>query len=1097
MKTTRSYFLVVAVLLLVLASVFPLRAQVTTGSIRGFVTDPSGAAVPGTQVTVTNTDAGVNRTIVSQEDGSYRALLLPPGRYSVSFSKEGFQTLVREDVVLAVSQEVRVDASLKVGEVAQKITVTTEGAVVDTQSIQLTSEIESKQLQELPIAGNRFLPLAALSPGVIPPNQGYGVNTRPDNNWIGVDPQAAGARFNETDYQFDSSHYRHNASGNSSNLPSSRSVQEFQVIRNNFSAEYGLTSGLVVNAVTKSGTNDIHGEGYETWGNDILNTRTFNSPSEKPIVRYNQFGANVGGPVRIPWLYNGRDKTFFFFHYEGIRQPGTTSVAGGIPPTTAQRGGDFSALGEPIIDPVTLEPFPGNIITPDRFDQVGKFVIDSLPQANAGNEYRDNFSASRSENQYTIRIDHNLTQNSRLFGRYFHDTPKERRVAGGSLPTFVKNVSNQVQNRDVTLNHVHTFSPSLINQFTFGYNRTPQLHVIPNEGDNFLDFEQVGIKGWNGETGPPHFLFGALGSADGDIASESGDRTYQVTDTASWIHGRHATKFGFAYSRWRVVSVQGVDGEQNGTFFFNGSFAGHPYADLLLGRTSELYKAATIPLDAVMSNSDFYVQNDMNLSRRFTLNLGLRYRISPYYKPKNGLGGTFVPFQKSRVVPSAPAGLLYIGDEGVPDTLIKTDYNDFSPRVGIAIDPTGSGNTSIRAGYGIYYNLRNSEYANVQYTPPYGVTVDFLPYSLSDPFRDRANPFPYQFDPNNAQFFPPLTLYPTVDPNQRSAYVHAWNLTLQRQVKAVVVEAGYTGRASHKLPSSYLVNPAIYIPGTDADGNPLSTPGNVDQRRIYQGFGAIWYQASYANGNFHALQMSARGRLSQNLLITTAWTYGHSIDDASSPRYDTTAVNNPFNRRLDRGNSDFDIRHIFTASLIWDLPRLTGSPAVARTILGGWSLSALFNAQTGRFGTAHTGEDRSLSGIFYPYERANQVLEDIYLPDDRPRGEKLQQWINPNAFALPEIGTFGNAGRNTIRGPGRWVSDMSLHKTFTLGEGVLLRFRADAYNVFNHTRLGVACHELFYGTTCLMDNLVNSGTFGRFPGAESGRTIQLGGAIQF
>ncbi len=1072
-----------------------LYGQVTTGSIQGFITDATGAVVPGTQVVVTNVDTNYSRTVTSQEDGSYRALLLLPGRYRVNASKEGFQTFVQEGVLLAVDQNVRVDIELKVGEISEKVTVTDQGSVVDTSSIQLTSPVEAKQLQELPMAGNRFLQLTALSPGVIPPSQGYGVNVSPQYNFYGNDPQAAGSRFNENDYQFDSSHYRNNLWGTSSNMPSSHSIQEFQVIRNNFSAEYGLTPAMVINAVTKSGANDLHGNAYETWGNDILNTRTFTSGAEKPLVRYNQFGASVGGPVWIPKVYNGRDKTFFFFHYEGIRQPGSQQVSGGIPPTDLERGGNFSALGQPLIDPETNQPFQGNIIPPDQFDPVGKFVIDSIPAANFGNEYRENFPASRSENQFTIRIDHNLSEKSRLFGRFYYDTPKST-VIRGNFPVWVKSAFSQVQNRDLTLNHVHTFSPSFINQFTFGYNRTPVLVAVP-EGETYPNFAEIGINGWNPDNLPPEFIIQGFGFVSPPYLSDNGDRTIQITDTASWVHGRHATKFGFAYSRWRTLAVNGVDGENFGSFFFNGTFSGNAYADLLLGKSSYLYKYTTIPLDGVLRNFEGYAQNDMNVNRRLTLNFGLRYRVMVPYEPQSGLGSTFVPGQQSTVVPSAPAGLVFIGDQGIPKSLINTDYNDFSPRVGIAIDPTGSGNTSIRAGYGIYYNLMTAEFATyIPFNPPYGVSTGFTPYSLSDPFRGTNNPYPYKFDPNNVQFFSPVIISGAMDPNLRSSYVHAWNLTVQRKVGGLLVETGYVGRAGHKLLSTYLVNPAVFIPGTDANGNPLSTPGNTDQRRIYQPFGTIWYQTSYGNSNYHALQIGARGNLGRSLLMTTAWTWGHSIDDASSPRYDTTATSNPFNRRLDRGNSDFDTRHIFTASLVWDLPRFNNSHAALRGILGGWNLSTLFKAQSGFWGTAKTGEDRALSGIYYPYDRADQVLPDIYLPDDRTRGEKFANWINPDAFALPAFGSFGNAGRNTILGPGRWVADMSLHKSFTIREGVQLRFRADAYNVFNHVRLGF-CGFAFTGSTCEMENFVNTGRLGRFYGAESGRTIQLGGAIQF
>lgn len=1079
------------------------QSGVSTGSILGFVTDASGAVVPGAEVAITS-NTGYRRTATSLDDGSYRALLLPPGNYEVSASRSGFKTFVRKGLVLAVDQNLRVDVSLTLGEVTESVTVEGSAIQVDTHSAQTSSVVSEGQIEALPLGGHRYLAAVSTSPGVIPAAQRIGVLPNPYVGWLfGLDSQGAGGQNKATDYQIDSSSTRMGIWGGAPTLPTSVGIAEVKVIRNQFSAEYGNGSTMVVNAVTKGGTSQFHGSLFDILGNDKFNSRLFRSGSVKPRVRYNQFGGDIGGPVIIPHLYDGKEKTYFYFNYEGIEQPGATLISGGIPPTVAQKNGDFSALSTPIIDPVTRTPFPGNIIPSNRLDPVTKYLTDKMPAANFGNQYRENFSTPSSGYEYTIRIDQNLGSKNRLFGRWWRSIP-ENRTVNGTLIILPEQTYDQVaRNYSFTLNNTYTFSATVLNQTTFAMTDAKQLRENPPDTP-FVDFEKLGIKGWNPDGAvqtAPAFNVPAYNLSVGTVGpTQMYDSNYIWSNTLTWIRGRHNLKFGFDYGRWKGRYSLGPEGngQSPGVFTFNGSFTGNGMADFVLGRPSNLNKTNLQPIPLVSNKYGAFVQDDFKLSRKLTLNLGIRYRIEGPYVHEQRYGGVFIPNQQSTVIPNAPLGLNFVGDRGVPDTFYPTDYNDWAPRVGFAYDPTGNGRTAIRGGFGIYYNV--GDWAPAYFTAqqqPYGQVVDMVPASLADPFAGITNPYPYSFDPAKITFKYPVSLSPTLSNSIRSAYVQTWSLGVQQQVKGVLLEVNYVGNSGHHLMSTGHINPARYIPGTDANGNPLSTLQNLNQRRIIQPapgtYGAIILNSDWGNSNYNALQMSGRGHLTENLLLTTAWTWGHSLDAVTWGRsVDTFDTSNPFDRSNDKGNSDFDYRHIFTASLVWDLPRLTSMPGFVRAVLGNWQTSTMFNALTGPWVTVFSGVDRSLSGV--GSDRADVLLtrSDFVNAAAETRGQKYDAYVNKPAFGLNPIGTFGNAGRNSLNVPGGWTADMSIQKRFPIRESVALNFRADFYNAFNHTRLNGG---VFNGRSSLFP--VSSPSFGMLTTTQSGRIIQFKMALTF
>jgi hypothetical protein len=800
-------------------------------------------------------------------------------------------------------------------------------------------------------------------------------------------------------------------------------------------------------------------------------------------------------------LYNGTDRSFFFFSYEGIRQPAQSLVSGSFPVPGPMRSGDFSSLTTPIRDPLTDQPFPGNIVSTSRLNPFTTMVAKAMPEANFGNQWRGLYPLAQSENQISVRGDQNISENTRVFGRIFWDHPNADNTTGNIIiPGLYGQFARTVRNRDITVNFLHNFRTNVLTQVTFATNRVKAEETVHN---NYLhNVQTLGIAGWDLDNTPqtlPNMSLsgGLIAMQNSGLLFGPNDKSYQTNDLTTWILSRHTLKFGFEYARWYSENGIGYNasGSDQGGFGFTGQVTGNPYADFMLG-VGSVSRTASLVTNMISNNYSAFVNDDYKITRRLTLSIGLRYRINQPWYPESHLGAIFIANQQSTVIPSAPIGLNYIGDKGVPSTVIRTSYKDFSPRFGFAFDPAGNGKTAIRGGYGIYYDNYSAfpfYYADGS-TQPYGVNFSLSLADIANPFAGVSNPFPYKFDPNDVKFNPPVNVRVGLDPTLRPGYIQSWNVTVERQIRRLVARGAYVGSKGTHLGDMYIVNPAIYIAGTSAQGNPLSTLANTNQRRIYhpEQYGYITEWGPIGNSTYHAMEWSLRGNVFNNLLLTSAWTYSHSIDDNSSPRgVDLDSVGNPFNRQLNKGNSDFDFRHIFTASAVVTAPAFRELPMIARQVLGGWTASWIASAQSGGWLTVFTGQDTSLSGGF-GNDRAQQVQPD-YRGPRTSRGAERLNWVNPAAFALPAVGTFGNLGRNSIRGPARWVADMSAGKDFNFFEKARVQFRMNGYNIFNHTRLG-NCAALQY---CAMNNFVTSGAALGSIGVQSGRTIQFKLALRY
>jgi outer membrane receptor protein involved in Fe transport len=1003
-----------------------------TGVIYGTVTDASGGAVPGAQVKALLANRGMTRTGVTGNTGEYVFSAMPIGTYEITVTGSGFQDFRRANISLDANENVRVDASLTVGGVSQSVTVNADAPLVDSRSAGLGTLIEDRRLTELPTNGRNVFSLTALMPGV---TQVSAPQTFTDDRG-GPTVSMSGTRANMNLYLFDGQNYSASFRNTGLNYPPPDALQEVKVLTSNYSAEYGHNAGGVFNVVTKSGTNQLHGTLWEFIRNGAFNARNFFSPSN-PQLQQNQFGAAAGGPIK-------KNKLFIFGSYEGLRVRSGSLATGAFPLTAAERQGDFSGQ-KAIIDPTTGKAFPDNKIPSSRFDTVAQNILSRglMPLPNAsGGSYSQVFPVPASNDQGLIRLDYNLGSKHLISGRYNQNYASEIAFTG-QIPSY-ESVYNFARAQSATASDTYTVTSSVVNEFRLGYNRFSPAYFVLNGfsladlGGNYPEL--------NGMKIPPYLSISnrvTLG-ASSSVQSQIENDTYQLQDNVNWNRGKHFIKGGFEVIRRRYLNR--TYGNTMGTFTLTGAITGNAAADFLIGKPATV--TATMPLPeqgGVQHSFNQFIQDDWRVSRRLTLNFGLRYDLMlPWYQPQN-YWATFHLGEKSTVFPNAPLGEVFYGDKGVPRGMIQTDKNNFAPRAGFAWDVFGNGRTSLRGGFGIFNNLIPAEIIQNPTTQPFVYTYTYnAPYSLSDPLRGLP-PLPLTVDLANPTFIGlPAMKYP--DPGVRTPYVEQFNLSVQREIiRDTVLEIAYVGKLGHKLAQSVYVNPASYGPG--------ATLANLDQRRMIYGWGGNSAFQTSANSSYHALQVQAKKRFSHRFSLQGSYTYGKAISQFDNVAAGTPQAPQPLRLDLERGLATFNAKHVGSISWIADLPSLKGKPKVLRLIAGDWQWNGLFNARTGLPLNPVMGSDVALSGT--PNQRPN-VAGDWHLPSDRSRSEQTAAWFNTAAFVSPATGSYGNAGRDIIIAPGNSAVNTGLFKNIALPfrEGMKLQFRTEFFNVLNQVNLG-------------------------------------------
>lgn len=1047
------------VLPLLLAVYVVLCAQERTGQIAGRVTDPSGLPVAGALIQARNLDTGLDRSAATGEEGSYLLPLMPPGRYRVEVVKEGFSPRAQEGVTVSVNQPSRVDFQLAIAATTETVTVIADAPQVNTLTATGGATVGRRQIEDLPLNGRNFIQLGTLVPGAVQTPSRFEVQgIQAARNGFSVN----GLRTQSNSFLLDGVNNMDPNFNGYVMTPPPDALDQFKIITGTFPAEYGASAGSTVNAVTRSGTNSYHGTLWNFLRNDALDARDFFA-LQRPPLRQNQFGATAGGRI-------APDRTFFFAYYEGLRaRTGTTQNV--VVPTADQRSGNLAGFSPAPRDPEAgNQPFPGGVIPSSRLSPISaRLLSDFVPLPNSpGNRFVRSPSVATDGDQGGGRLDHRLSARDLLFVRYSQQRSESRNPLGaGTFSPAGSNSSDTAHN--AVLSHTATLSPERLNEFSLSFLRFFSRPATWS-GANPADY------GWRYTPTEPSALGLPIVSISGLFsigdAAQSWTRlarnTYQAQDNLTWLHGRHAFKMG---GDWRYQQIYLIfPNRPNGDFSITGARSGSPLSDFLLGLPAQFRQGGGQPAKHFIGQqAGFYFQDDWKVSRRLTLNLGLRYELPlPYYDKQDRMA-SFQPGRQSRVRPNAPGGLLFPGDDGVPRATIQTDGNNFAPRIGLAWDVNGGGRTSVRAGYGVAFDAVPgiAPFQNIN-VPPFNrfIQVD-IPPSFANPYQAfAANP---QTDPSRE--FPCPCLVIGFSPDFRTPYAQNASFSIQRQAGAnLLLEAGYVGTFGRKLAGYLEVNPAVPGPG--------ATLQNTQQRRLYRDYNLVRPTFSRFNSHYHALQLRAEKRYSRGLVFTAAYTWSKAIDFQSSLNF--SGENRPqdaFSLKDVRGLAAFDVRHRFVSSFSYDLPFLRGASHLTGRVLGGWRLAGLISAQSGGPLTVYEPVDLSLRGL--NADRPDQIAN----PNNGPKTP--QEWFTRAAFqrlsALPGGQRSGTAGRNTVIGPGLVQTDVSLLKRVRIGDTQFAELRGEFFNALNRTNFRDP------GT-----NIGQPATFGVIQASRPARIIQLG-----
>lgn len=1056
----RTFYLMWASLLLALAA-FGQTAQIT-----GRVVDASDAVMPNVSVEVTNERTGLIRKSETNADGYYSVPLLPPGAYRMLVNADGFRPATRDSITLTVDQIARIDFTLQLGSVSESVTVSGELPLLETQSGTLRGLVDQQRIVGLPLNGRDMTQLLAIQSGVIPRGGDSG-----EGNAFAVN----GTRGNGVAYNLDGGTNTNSYRNFSGIFPNPDTVQEFSMQKNNFSAEYANASGAVVNVVTKSGTNDFHGSLFYFLRNAQFNARNFFGASRDSLKR-NQFGGTIGGPIV-------RNKAFFFFGYQGTTLRSDPSVTRQFLPTADMRNGNFAGVSQTVRDPLTGQAFPGNQIPVSRISSVTQNFLKYMPvPSSATGERLVGAPLRPDEAEYTMRGDYDLGQH-RLTGRVFWRN-FERPFTGDTndlASMFTSNVGKSTQPyRQWTASDAWTISPTMLNSFTVAL-RTQRIFNDWTGVDLPIDFAGAGVQGIAGKETPSVVI-----AVSGYFTARPGwnyvrdDHDWQFNDVLSFIHGRHEIKVGGEYLR--ISNKIENDFRTMGNFDFNGSITGNAMADFMTGNVFRFWQGGGEYKELSGNRFGIFVQDNWKATPTLSLTAGVRWDPVFPYTDKLGRVQCFEPGAQSTRFPKAPLGYLNAGDAGCPEGGFPGYKGAVAPRLSFAWNP-GNGKTVIRGGGGMFWNP--------QFTILYNGFVNAAPFSpqittfgvpFNDPYGSVPNPFPTAFAPfdapSDSEFVTPLGQVGTFSQDFRPSFMQAFNLTVERSLStSTVARVSYVANLGRHLSYNRDLNFARY--------NPQATAGNTQQRRPYGNFGSILVAEAGSNSSYHAMQFAIERRVSNGFSVEANYTWSASIDDLSE---DTTpgqsgSIPNPLSRLANRGRSDFDNPHRLVTSYVWTLPELKDQNTFLRNLFGGWESSGIITIRNGFPFTVNSGSDRSLSGI--GNDRAD-VVGDPNLADGRSKTEWLARYFDPNAFRPAALGTFGNAPRSFMRGPGSVNFDLSLVRNFNVMEKARLQFRSEFFNAFNHANFG----NPFSAAN-------NTTRLGRIESAADPRIIQFALKLQF
>ena len=1073
----------------------PLWGQITTATILGAITDETGALIPGVTVTIRNEGTGLSRTVISDDSGKYLAPRLPVGTYEVSGELTGFKRVVISGLVLQVDQTARIDLVLEVGALTDSVEVISETVTVKTEVSDVSMVVDNQRVTELPLNGRVYFDLNLLDSGTSQRTGWRGSFWGPVG---GATFSFNGAPTDANQYLVDGIMAQETVATHPTLKVTIDNIQEFKQAASQFSAESGFGSGAQVSVVTKGGTNQIHGTAYWFLRNDALDARNFFDDAredrvaaglpEIPEFTQNQFGFAVGGPII-------KDKTFFFFSYEGTRIDKSVTRAVSVP-TIAMRAGDFSGLN-PIYDPATTrvdpsqpcnstectyirDPFPNNIIPTNRHAQEAVDSLDLLFPLPDRAGVSGNLVASpvqdTDENQYSIRVDHEINDQNSVFGRYTQTNPlRFLPFVFSALPNHADNWDNPAKN--AVFSYTRVFSPNTLNEFKLGFNRFIQF-LTDFEKDRDIPAE-LGISRLDSQFGGHPTISIAGFSRTGGISNSPNDRfdnTYVLINNLTHTRGDHRLSTGVSFRHYQNNRA-GFQPQPRGQFVFNGTYTtfpgapatGHSMADFLLGFPFQSTAGIGNGFrDTRWNEFALFLQDDWQIHPNLTLNLGLRYE---YYGAKYEVNNRYYFFDRTGVDSDGNLGEVVSTEEfvrrGFPERSYNADKLDFAPRLGLAWRPFGGNKTVVRAGYGMYhYNGQG-----------FALVVNLNPNPETRRLSFDGNRTPSaQGDP----LFPDLTLanaFPLAKAGEslsswgwqedwKSPYNQVFSLYVQREVmRNTTFEVGYVGNKGTNLMGPRNIN------------RPEPGPGSFVDRRPFRAFSSVFEFHPYGDSSYHAFKFNAQRRFSDGLSFRTSWTVskGLNITGLGSFGESTETIKrNWFDTKAEKGRTKYDARNRFTFSASYALPFSNPTSGVLDAIIGGWQINGILILQDGTpidtrliTDNANTGGG---GGDDYP-DRVGDPNEGA--------PHTIKEWFNTDAFALPAALDWGDAGKNIITGPGTINLDFSIFKNFFITENQTFQFRAEFFNILNHANFDVPNGS--FGTS----------QFGQIFSAGDGRQIQF------
>jgi hypothetical protein len=1088
------------------------HAQQITGAIAGTVKDEQGALVPNAAVTATNTDTGYSRNAVSDTAGVYTIQYLPVGPYSVSVEAAGFKKFVQQNLVITVDQTMSLNAVLAVGVASETITVTDAPPLVNTTTATLGRTVSPEEINSLPLVNRNAYTEMSLTAGVQSNSASISSSTNPTggaNFVIGVPSTqviingGVDGGVPMVSFYLDGGINMTGLRNYGNALPNPDALQEFRVETSNFAAQYGRMSGGVVTAVTRSGTNQFHGSIFEFLRNTNLNATPWGSTVNLPYHR-NQFGGTIGGPVL-------HDKAFFFFSYAGLRQTQGQQLTGAVVPTALERIGDFTQSKVIPDFPGTSTPISGtNTSTNCQSTTVGcvplalldptaaNLLRNYIPLPNAANNgFVGSYTAPTTQDEYLGKFDQVLSAKDHFQASYFTLKSVTGAFGGATTSAAIPYSVNQsvARQQNFNVSDIHTLNATTVNQVWFTFTRVaggrvnlPQVSL----GDLGSNFTIQGPKGL------PQLSVSGLFNAGGALAGPvSVTDFYGLRDVFSKTVGKHTLDIGGEISLEKDAIVGNL--YNFGVFTFATSApttTRNVAADFVTGQVATMEQDT--PYHGLLNNFYYagFVQDNYRILPRVTANLGLRYDIQESPVESSNLTAAFVPGQQSTVIPSAPKGVLFPGDAGIPRGIAPNRYGHVSPRVGLIMDPFGDGKTAIRVGGGLFFgSVSANEWNQPANAQPFAVRQTFSSItSLTNVYGNAASfpngdPFPYTYNPQSPRFLPAASVE-AISPDYKWPMSYQLNAAVEQQLPfGVSMQTAYVGNFIRHIPFGIDANNPVYAPGA------TTSQASINSRRPYDPgvLGQVIFIESNQNASYNSLQVSAHKPLTHNLLLNGFYVWSKSFWSANSSAIGLATAQDFSQLQEERGPSDNDRRNVASLSGVWNLDYYEGSNRASRQLLNGWTISAIASFQSGAPFNITTGSDKNADS--YNNDRPNLVPgKSPFLDPHRSRSTAATAWFNTAAFTpngpgvaggIGPGGADGNTPRDYLRAPGYRDIDLSLARSVKFEHGLDLQIRADATNAFNLVSLNAPTATL------------SSSIDGHITGAASPRIMQLGARIVF